>query len=711
MRLNYLPDFIAGERAYFSSVVSTALVILLFSLSVFAAGPGDLDLTFGSGGLVPLEMGMSMRTSDTVLIQPDGKIVIAGTIPVQCFECYDFALVRLLPNGQLDASFGTNGVVTTDMRTSQAGFGRDRVNDAALQPDGKILVAGWSEFWYGAPFPGSNYALARYNPDGTLDATFDGDGKLVMPSFGWHNSIAAVAVKPDGEIVFAGNFGRCPDCINRERIDAVRLSAAGAFVGESRITQTDDVQAKEMLVQPDGKILVGGYALNPPSFGYVFTRLNADGNPDPTFGANGTGTAFIRGNVHLLESVLDFAIHGDGKIFAAGVTGGTYQTRDFEVFRLNANGALDSTFGAGGRVVTAVSGNYDNVGGLVVQPDGKVLVGGFGSSLGVVIVRYNPNGSLDPSFGRGGIASSPFAVVLADLALQADGRIVTTGGNITVARFLNSGQHRDYDFDGDGRDDISIFRPNSAAAAAEWYWLNSSTGQSSGIQFGISSDKPVPADFDGDGKTDVAVFRDGDWYRLNSSNNEFVGVHFGQTGDIPVASDYDGDSKTDLAVYRQGFWYILNSNDNSFRATQFGISTDKPIIGDFDGDGKTDLTVYRDGIWYGQKSRDGFFGVQFGIGSDKPVAGDYDGDGKTDPAVYRPADGVWYLLRSQAGFTGIQFGTATDKPVPADYDGDGKTDLGVYRDGDWYLLRSQQGFIATQFGTASDRPIPNAFVP
>jgi uncharacterized delta-60 repeat protein len=709
MRLNYLPDFIAGGKAYFSSVVSIALLILLFSFSVLAAGTGDLDLTFGSGGLVPLQIGMSQRTSDTVLIQPDGKIVIAGTIPVQCFECYDFAVVRLLPNGQLDASFGTNGVVTTDLRTSQAGFGRDRVNDAVLQPDGKIVVVGWAEYWYGAPFPGSNYALARYNSDGTLDTTFDGDGKLVMPSFGWHNSIAAVAVKPDGEIVFAGNYGRCPDCINRERIDTVRLSAAGAFVGESQITQTDDVQAKKIIIQPDGKILVGGYAINPPNFGYVFTRLTPDGSPDPTFGANGTGTTFIRGNVHIYEAVLDFALHGEGKIFAAGVTGTTYQTRDFEVLRLDANGALDSTFGTGGRVITAVSNDYDGVGGLVVQPDGKVLVGGFGSGLGAVIVRYNTDGSLDRSFGRGGIAANSSASAPIDLALQEDGKIVTTGGAISLARYLNSGQHRDYDFDGDGRDDLSIFRPN--AAAAEWYWLNSSTSQSSGIQFGAGADQTVPADYDGDGKTDIAVFRNGDWYRLNSSNGQFVALHFGQAGDIPVPSDYDGDTKVDMAVYRQGNWYILNSSNDSFRAEQFGISTDKPIIGDFDGDGKADLTVYRDGVWYGQRSRDGFFGAQFGIASDKPVAGDYDGDGKTDIAVYRPSDGVWYLLRSNLGFTATQFGIATDKPVPADYDGDGKTDLAVYRDGNWYLLRSQQGFIATQFGTANDTPVANAFIP
>jgi uncharacterized delta-60 repeat protein len=529
-----------------------------------------------------------------------------------------------------------------------------------------------------------------------------------MPSLGWHSQIAAVAVKPDGEIVFAGTYGRCPDCAYRERIDAVRINPAGALVGSTQITQTGDVAAREMVIQSDGRILIGGYGINSPSVGYVFARLKPGGSPDETFGTDGTGTVFIPGNAAIAESVVDLALHGDGKIFVAGVTGGI-QSRDFEVLRLNGNGALDPTFGAGGRVVTAVSSGYDSVGGLVVQPDGKVLVGGFGSGLGAVIVRYDAGGSLDRSFGRGGIAANSSAPAPIDLALQADGKIVTTGGAISVARYLNGGQHRDYDFDGDGRDDISVFRPNSAAA--EWYWLNSSTGQSSGIQFGIGSDKVVPADFDGDGKTDVSVFRDGDWYRLNSSNNQFVAVHFGQAGDVPVASDYDGDSKTDLAVYRQGNWYVLNSSDDSFRAEQFGISTDKPIIGDFDGDGKTDLTVYRDGVWYGQRSRDGFFGVQFGIDTDKPAAADYDGDGKADPAVYRPSDGVWYLLRSQLGFTAVQFGIATDKPVPADYDGDGKTDLGVYRDGNWYLLRSQQGFIATQFGTADDRPIPNAFVP
>jgi (2Fe-2S) ferredoxin len=261
-----------------------------------------------------------------------------------------------------------------------------------------------------------------------------------------------------------------------------------------------------------------------------------------------------------------------------------------------------------------------------------------------------------------------------------------------------------FDFDGDGRADLAVFRPSDRV----WYLLRSQSGFSA-MQFGLSTDKIAPADFDGDGKTDIAVFRDGIWYWLNSSNGNFNAVQFGQAGDIPVPADYTGDGRAELAVYRGGIWYTLNLANNQFQAVQFGISSDKPVPADFDGDGKTDYAVYRDGVWYMLGSSRGFSAVQFGIATDTPTVGDYDGDGKADQAVYR--GGVWYLLRSQAGFTAAQFGIASDIPASADYDGDGVTDIAVYRDGVWYMLRSTQGFGAAQFGSADDRPIPAAFVP
>ena len=202
-----------------------------------------------------------------------------------------------------------------------------------------------------------------------------------------------------------------------------------------------------------------------------------------------------------------------------------------------------------------------------------------------------------------------------------------------------------FDYDRDGRADISVFRPSSGT----WYLLRSQGGFYA-QSWGISTDKITPADFDGDGKTDIAVYRPstGTWYVLNSSNNTFSATAFGLAGDLPEPADYDGDGRADISVFRgsTGTWYRLNSSNGSF------------------------------------------FAAQFGLNGDKPVAGDYDGDGRADLAVFRPSSGTWYMLGSTQGFSAVQFGISTDKPAPADYDGDAKTDQCVYRDGIWFVLQS-----------------------
>ncbi len=293
-----------------------------------------------------------------------------------------------------------------------------------------------------------------------------------------------------------------------------------------------------------------------------------------------------------------------------------------------------------------------------------------------------------------------FSLVLSN---PVNGVIAGGTASVTILNDDLSSNSARADFDGDGKSDVSVFRPEDGT----WYLLQSVSGFT-GVQFGISTDKLVPADYDGDGKTDVAVYRSGTWY-LQRSQLGFTGVAFGAADDVPVPADYDGDGKADVAVFRpsNGTWYLLQSTAG-FTGITFGQLGDKPVAADYDGDGKTDVAVFRAGIWYIQRTQLGFTGIAFGEATDKPVPADYDGDGKTDVAVFR--SGTWYLQRSQSGFTAFAFGAADDIPVPADYDGDGKADVAVFRLGTWYLQRSTQGFTGVAFGATTDKPVPNAFV-
>lgn len=373
-------------------------------------------------------------------------------------------------------------------------------------------------------------------------------------------------------------------------------------------------------------------------------------------------------------------------------------------FTVNLTGATSQT----------VSVNYATANGTATAPSDYQTASGTvnfapGETSKIVTVLVNGDTQVEPN--------ETFAVNLSGATNATIGNGQGTG---TIQNDDVVNNRSAFDYDGDRKADLSVFRPS----AASWYISQSSNNAFVPRQFGASGDLIAPADYDGDGKTDLCVFRpsDGGWYRINSSDNVFVPVQFGSNGDIPVPGDFDGDGKANIAVFRPsiGYWLIARPTGvpaQNFDARQFGLNTDKPLAAtDFDGDGKADLAVYRpsNGYWYRiNSSNDTFSPVKFGIAEDLPVPADYDGDGKTDLAVFRPSVGDWYLIFSASdSFTGFHFGISEDKPAPADFDGDGKADYVVFRpsSGTWYLLRSTQGFTGFQFGAQGDVPTPGAFI-
>ena len=687
---------------------AATLSLMIWLSALVQAAPGSLDFSFGSGGIVvtPITESPYYEEPHSMQVQPDGKIVVGGQIIEYDnsgdYYTVSFFLARYNPNGTLDASFGTNGKVIAPVPYNGEYVGEE----IALQPDGKIVAVGYirnvSSF--------SDYAVNRYNSDGTLDASFGAGGKVITQVGDYFEFARSVAVQPDGKIVVAGYsyLGG-----NDWAFAVVRYNANGSLdtsfgTGGKVLTPVGNnfVYVGAVLLQSDGKIaVVGGSG---PQNLFTLVRFNADGSLDSGFGSNGKVFHSIFGPANFYDGILQ----PDGKIVAAGSSNG-----NTAVLRFNTNGSIDTSFAANG--VFTTQDNFHTIFNIALQPNGKIVTFGFDSSgpnfNKFAVLRLNPNGSPDAGFGTNGRIVTPINGEAYAGAVQPDGKILAYGatftpgdeGNIALVRYLGdsvASRPAQFDFDGDRRADISVFRPSDSI----WYLNRSSQGLSS-VQFGLSSDQIIPADFDGDGKTDIAVFRSGIWYWLNSSNGNFRAVQFGLAGDIPQPADFDGDGRAELAVYRAGTWFTYNLTNNQSNAVQFGASTDKPVIGDYDGDSRADYAVYRDGIWYLLRSSQGFAAIQFGLTTDKLVPADYDGDGRTDVAVYR--DGVWYLQQSSQNFTAFQFGIASDTPAPADYDGDGRTDAAVFRGGTWYLRQTTSGLAAVAFGLSNDKPVPAAYLP
>ena len=401
--------------------------LLMFPLHVGAQGPGDLDPSFGVDGMVTTDFGDGTdEIARAIALQSDGKIVVAGTFDnFQSNE--DFALARYLSSGALDPSFGSEGTVITDFGAEET------VTALAIQPDGKIVVAGFSE--NSVSFSISDIALARYLPNGTLDSSFGGDG-MVTTDFSAREVAHALVIQPNGKIVVAGSSANLS--LFSHDMALVRYLPNGTLdssFGINGMVTTDfgDGQAAALALarQPDGKLVAAGYTVG--GHGMALARYLPNGTLDSSFGGDGMVTTDFGAR----EVAYALVIQPDSKIVVAG-GGAIVNDNDVALARYRPNGSLDPSFDSDGMVTTDFVGGDDSASGLVLQPDGKIVVAGVAVDVSgnndFALARYHPNGSLDETFSGGGKVRTEFSSgndeAATALVMQPhDGRLVVAGGS------------------------------------------------------------------------------------------------------------------------------------------------------------------------------------------------------------------------------------------------------------------------------------------
>jgi uncharacterized delta-60 repeat protein len=411
------------------AVIAFVIAQVMILSPLANAAPGDLDLSFGTDGKVITGFVGGSAGASSVALQPDGKVVVAGLTGLTSFAARDFALARYNPDGSVDASFGTEGTLTTDF----AG-GSDVAVGVALQPDGKIVAAGFT-----GPPDGDfrQFALARYNADGAPDSSFGTDGQVITDFPSVDEAASAVALQPDGKIVTAGiaftSSGFGDFIVARYNPDGT-LDLSFGTGGEATTNFGDHDGAFAVALQPDGKVVAAGFSFGTPTLEeeFALARYSSDGALDPTFGTGGEVTTDFNSFDDGASAV---AVQPDGKIVAAGGSFPSPTTTDFALARYEPNGALDLAFGTGGMVTTDFAGAYDLAEDVALQPDGKIVAAGLtgvlaGDEFDFALARYDSDGSLDAFFGTGGRVTTDFAGGTDEaggVALQPDGKIVAAG--------------------------------------------------------------------------------------------------------------------------------------------------------------------------------------------------------------------------------------------------------------------------------------------
>ena len=413
---------------------------------------GSLDVGFGNNGTVTTDFFGDYDRVEAMGLQQDGKIVVAGTIEEN--DSRDFGLARYNVDGSLDASFGAGGKVVTHLFSTL-----DNATSLAIQPDGNILVGGYTYLNFQADF-----ALVRYLPDGSLDATFGTNGIATTDFFGRFDTIQTIALQDDGKIVAAGHGSMVtgPSNFNLVRYNPDGSLDTGFGVDGKVITEFEDRTAliSDVGVFPNGRILATGYFDNVDGWDFALVRYMPDGSIDTRFGDDGKVITDFGGSFDEPNAVL---LYDNGKAIAAGRSN-LYNANDYVLAKYNRNGSLDAAFGDGGKVRTDFIGpSSDTAVDLVIDPNENTFI-----VLGAISVqgpnrfalgRYNLDGSLDESFGSSGFVESEFlgeGDVANAVALQPDGKIVVAGGanngasqDVALARYNPDGSF-DADFGNSG---------------------------------------------------------------------------------------------------------------------------------------------------------------------------------------------------------------------------------------------------------------------
>ena len=552
---------------------ATAIIVsLIMATGVFGqAANGNLDPTFGSAGTVRTDFSGNIDRANAVAIQSDGKIVAAGSSFSSTKTVEDFIVARYNANGSLDKRFGSNGKITTDFFRNV-----DSISALVIQPDGKIVVAGFAQLAGSGGTP-RVFALARYTSDGRPDSSFGNGGSLTTSFGGTFAAASAIMLQPDGKIVVAGTADFNPR-VPGSGLDfaLARYTANGnldASFGDAGKIVFDFFgsfdQANAAALQPDGKIIVVGSAsydnLN-QDIGFALTRFNPDGSTDFGFGSGGKQITDFFGAGAKANGIV---LQQDGRFVVAG-TASDSATRpvatDFALARYNSDGTLDSSFGIGGETsVPFTDSASEQANALALMADGKIIVAGsafktFATPPDFALRRYNSDGSIDTNFGNGGAITTDFASGTDNaqaLALQADGNVVVAGRafrsnfDLALARYRN-------DIATAPRDTTPPTTPGALAATA-------SSSATIDLSWTASTDDV--------GVTGYQVFRDGGATAVGTTS----GTTFSDTGLEPESTHSYAVVAVDAAGNRSAL--SNTASTTTFAATPADVTPPTAPVG------------------------------------------------------------------------------------------------------------------------------------